>query len=64
MPVWLFHPAKRDAVSEQFYLDPNTRSSACAEERHREYELLTDRSLIGGYIREAGILTTTYSTSH
>lgn len=41
-PIWVFHPASRDATSERFYADPDHPSTAVAEQRDREYRFLTD----------------------
>ena len=47
LPFWLFHPARRDSVSEKFYPDPAQPSTAVASARHYEYATLTDRQTLG-----------------
>lgn len=59
-PVWVFHPAKHDAISEQFFLNANEPSSAVAEVRHHEYLTLSDASLMAEWQSSANILPSPY----
>lgn len=61
IPVWIFHPAERDHVSELFYLDPDKPETAVAESRHREFRLLTDRDLCAQTLARHGARPARYS---
>jgi len=61
--VSFFHPAKRDAASEMFFPDRSRPSTAVAEARHREFELLSDAARMPSFLRDAGILPATYSAA-
>jgi predicted glycoside hydrolase/deacetylase ChbG (UPF0249 family) len=59
-PVWVFHPAKRDAFSERFFPNASEPSSAVADARHLEYETLSNGPLMAGWIARGNILPCTY----
>jgi predicted glycoside hydrolase/deacetylase ChbG (UPF0249 family) len=59
-PVWIFHPAKHDAVSAKFYSDLGKPTSAVAEDRQREYAFLSDTARMTALLRSANVQPTTY----
>ncbi|MGC9450220.1 MAG: carbohydrate deacetylase [Oceanipulchritudo sp.] len=48
--AWVFHPARRDAVSDQFRTDPDMPATRVAETRHLEYRFLTDSRSVQSFL--------------
>lgn len=48
--VWVFHPARRDPISELFYPKGAAPSTRVAEARDREYRLLTNSAFVESFL--------------
>ncbi|MEI6034221.1 MAG: ChbG/HpnK family deacetylase [Verrucomicrobiae bacterium] len=59
-PVWVFHPAMRDEVSEQFFFDPAAPSSSVADSRHCEFAGLSDAARMSDLARKANARPSQY----
>lgn len=58
--LWVFHPAIRDAVSEQFFKDPEDPGTTVAQARHKEYRFLTDPGSIQPFLSSRELLLIRY----